>query len=526
MKKKRNVRMPMTIDLRRCASSIMIISGLLCLTLGADGCQPKRVAYYANGEAGFLIIARHELQRSATTETLRTSVDYEVTTSAPDGRFFLEQREGGFFKGRAVTFVTISKPGYLLYSGGLRARSKHGGIEIEGNNFSLSACKSFVEEYGAYAQFLSAAHQLCNDSEEQTSCSLAEEHARQRKQFLDEHYAAMMQAIAAEKARNAHPFIIRIDSWKKRRKAPVDIMKVVALPKGGLAFTQRSNSRGNNDFGVKLILLDANEQVVHETPLEIGSYAHTLTRWGSDRLALFGAKEIQLFDLHGGPRGTFPLPLEMGSKKVFIADLWRGPTAVLVGLQYRDRQEPVVRMYSLEGQLLQKRTLPMMRVLERLFLSPSGELFAFGEMKGGFNYSLLVEGMKKKDAMPHCLVRYPDWESASEGTRLFEGVDTVTASPQGIWAYARDLYRPDFEPAIDMEPGLYHQVLFRFSWRGALEEQLDVSDSKLEGVRMILGEPIDEHLLLYLESLELSTIVTFAEIDLAKALQKQPAQSL
>jgi len=468
------------------------VVALLCSLVGCG----QTVDGNVSGEAGFLVVARHETHLAAITETSRTVHGYEVTTTRQGGDFTLHPAGGRPLVGQRATWVMLSKPGFEAYIGYMGGPASVGVERVDqGGRFQLEATRTYREERLAAWHVEREADPLC-DRLTDDQCSLVRAHVAQRLSWLGEHYPE--EAAAVEARRPENPFDIRATSWTAGPRA------AIPLPGGALALIATSAA------GSRLVVLDASDTQVGSIELNDEDPAPAL-HWSGETIAVYDGGAIKTFgpDLSRGSDVRLQPSLDSRDRVTSLALVDEG---FLVGVQPATGAGRV-RLYGPDGHRLEDRELPDVKRVLRVFATPDGGVMAHGVLVGPFDYDVRVGGMKKEDGMPRGLVRLADW--GAEPEVLLTGVDSVAPAGDRLLAYARDLYAPEDHRLVLAgldEP--IRQVLVEVSWGGEVGPTHVVTDDRLGTRDLLVAPPVEDRLVLHENVSSRLSAATIAELDL------------
>ncbi len=453
----------------------LLMRGFFVVWLLTDlfGCT-KKISYRVNQDEGFLVIARHERHRSAGTETFRTVLEYEVTVSGPDGRFVLNPPRAGIFGTRTATFLVLSRPGYRLYRGPDRGPVAPGVPEDGGWHFEIAPAEDYPHEQAA-AWLFDQEVDRCLDHLDDPQRRLVQAHQASRRAFIETHYAEEAARELRQGDRRSFTALPPLPAGNFGEHRAV--LDAGLSPVGNLVVVTRT------DRGRVLVFLDQQHQVLREILLK-GTGPHVglaVTEHGiwvvdAGRIQQYGfdGASVRTVALDPGPTATDP-----------VTSLVLAPDGYLVAVD-RGRAPARILRYDTGGALLDERVVPEIRSLERILGLVNGDYVVHGTYQGPFDYELTVAGMKKVDGMPRGVARISPDSGALE--MVLPGVDTAIRSPDGLFAYAGDLYAPENQVLVQAGyPGVLHQVILRTTLDGTVQETFDVTSEQVAGTPLRMG---------------------------------------
>lgn len=483
---------------------LSLATALLVAVLQTSACGCGTQTFSVNHNEEFLIVAQYERQLNAITETLRGVVGYEVTTSRADGTFEIRGVPMSLnpFSGKAVTYITISRPGFAVFSGKSDEQKSLYGPESSSDgegHFTLQAIENYQEARRNYWAFLRETGSLRSALKPEEQAQIDRQSA-EWESWLRQNYAAEL--AVEEHRREQRSFKVVFPSWRYLYGKGVFLRKLCLLDDGRIAVLQESN-----DYTFQLVLLDKSLGTV--ATLELGSTAEGTAMTSSRQrgvtvLANSGLTEVAPDGTKGMSLALQP-PLPAGLRVFSIA--WV-PDGLLMALM-DSTGSTSLRLYHEDGTLAAQRATPEIRQVWGLGAAPDGALLVHADMvASSANQEMLVVGRKKERWLPRVLLHFDSLDS--QPRKLFEGADTVQFAKDGIWAYAGDLYKPEDESVINLGVNeLTIQILLHLSWSGEILEARDVSDGFVRDQEFQFAQSTEAPRLLYVVN---SSHTTGAEV--------------
>ncbi len=473
---------------------------LAAMVLSLLGCGGR---YSVDPGDDVLVVAGHECDTYAITETISRKLGHEVTTSDDRGTFSLADRPRFSIPllAQVETTVTLSKPGFTVFHGPVEGPNAHGAgasVDHQGR-FTLRPTTSFEDERLNLWLALRGSDGVC-DQVSGAECALLDEHAAARRAYLLEHYPE--QVAAAERAISNPPFHILAPSWPTVAGGGKRLLAVSALSGGGLAAVQEVG-----DSGRELVFLGADMSAQRPLPLQDAGTIAAMSMGGDGVLSVYDQGAILRFHADGTQLERVALEDDPGRLVTSMASVPRGILLAVedsqVGAGSTDAHQ--LRLYALDGSLLEARDLPSeVQHLLRIGAAPDGALLLHCAMDRPVDLDLELGGMKKHNPAPRALLRLSAWGEPPR--ELVEGVDAVVFDGDQLWAYARDLYPVLEQRAVHMGfLQALRQTLFRLSWEGEILEQRDVSDARIGSHELMFAEPGAGDLLLFVGGQGLGT---------------------
>lgn len=443
------------------------------------GCGGRQEMSFAVGhESGVLVIARFERRLAAGTETRRTLLGHQVTTTGADGTFTLRP-PGRLPIGELGVRVVASQPGHALFIGAPDGDNTVGPTRREGGRLLLAPTEDMRAERLAIWLLEREASGLCEKVEPE-ACRLIEGHLATRRAWFREHFADAADAL------DPSPPTGRFEVVLADRRAldpsatpPPEILGVAGLGDGAVAVVHTTPS------GRALAVVEGGAVVWRRALVDRGRWAAVtlddqgqavvyddggLLTLGDDRRT---ATHRRLADAPGDDEAVRGVALA-GDRMALVVQASDGTR-----LELRDAEGRVATRVALTG----------LARPESASFAPDGAALVSGALAAPFDYGLRVGNMAKKDAMPRGVLRVAADGTVAEQAR---GVDTAVVVRGTLWGYARDLHDPADEAAIrqGFTKGVVRQARVRFGDDGRVEEVSDVSDAAVGDADLRLGPSV------------------------------------